>query len=781
MQRGPMRPLMTGCILYLLLMAVLFLLSDFLYVQIALVLFLILGLSVCAYLAGIKRIVLPRILSSRNFCIGLVVAVVLASVGVFSVMHNYRALQVSEETAVTVSGVVDRVYYATDSGASFLLDLDRVNGKRQGGKIRVQSTGFDAYANAGERITCTVVLGCEEQMEDYQDNLLYAFPDGIYAYAEVRDGIERQGKTVSFSGMCDGIAAWCKQRFYRYLPEDAAELCIGVLLGDKTVLSPEVRRDFRRVGASHILAVSGMHFSILISGLLFALVKMGVPMKLRYTAALVFIVLYIGIIGFSPSVVRAGIMWVLVCIARLIYEQTDALTSLFFAAAIMCFVTPYAVFDIGFLLSVTASCGLILLIPPLNIKVRRIPFFRTTFGKPLCSIVELIAVTFAASIFTMPITLSVFGELSLIAPIANLLLHIPITVLMYIGPLLILLSLLSFVPPIAWILHFFAGVLRGDAALICDLVGWMSHIRHVLIGVRYVFAVVLLAVFLIGFLLLFRKTRNLLWAYPVYGVFLLSLFLSIQIYAYLHQGEVAVTYDVHRKNDIVTVVADGRGMMIDASDGTYTNTKLAWEQLSVQNITEVDVFLLTHCHTRHVHTLARLAQDTVVKTVVMPVPLTEEEEEITSALREIAIHAGIGVQMYHRGEDDIMFGAAAISPYPLTYLDRSVQPLLGWSVSAGEETLVYLGSSAFETDDHDLFVKMRENTLANCKVLLLGIHGPLYKTSLPLLSELLPHDTAIVCADDTVRSYLHPEDAASHFVYSIARDGPVRVILNGEN
>ena len=76
---------------------------------------------------------------------------------------------------------------------------------------------------------------------------------------------------------------------------------------------------------------------------------------------------------------------------------------------------------------------------------------------------------------------------------------------------------------------------------------------------------------------------------------------------------------------------------------------------------------------------------------------------------------------------------------------------------------------------------MRENTLANCKVLLLGIHGPLYKTSLPLLSELLPHDTAIVCADDTVRSYLHPEDAASHFVYSIARDSPVRVILDGEN
>ena len=45
-------------------------------------------------------------------------------------------------------------------------------------------------------------------------------------------------------------------------------------------------------------------------------------------------------------------------------------------------------------------------------KAHLIPFFRTTYGKPLCSIVELIAVTFAASIFTMPIALSVFGELS---------------------------------------------------------------------------------------------------------------------------------------------------------------------------------------------------------------------------------------------------------------------------------------------------------------------------------------------------------------------------------
>ncbi len=780
MQRGPLRPTMTGCILYLMLVAVLFLLSDFLFTQISLIAFLVIALLVCAYLAERGQIPLPHLLSSRSFCLGLIIPTVLAAVGVFSVMHNYRALQVTEETSVTVSGVVERVYYATDSGAAFILDLNTLNGERQGGKIRVQSTGHAYYANEGEHVTCRVALGTEEQMAEYAENILYAFPDGIFAYAEIHDGIERHGKGFSFSGMCDRIAAWCKQRFYRFLPSEAAELCIGVMLGDKSVLSTGIRRDFRRVGVSHILAVSGMHISILIGGMLFALRKMGVGMQIRYIAALGFIVLYIGVIGFSPSVVRAGLMWILVCTAHLVYARTDALTSLFLAAALMCFVSPYAVFDIGFLLSVSASCGLILLMPPLNRRMADIPFFKKPHGKPLRAVIELTAITFAASIFTLPITLSVFGELSLIAPIANLLLHIPIAVLLYIGPLLLILSPIADFLPIRWIVHFLSGVLTGDAALIVDLIGGLSKVKHVLIGVRYVFAGVLLIVFVMIFLYLYHRTKNLLLAFPVYGTFMLALFVSIQIHAYANRGDVAVTYDVSRKNDIISVVTDGRGMMIDASDGSYTNTKTAWEQLSVQNITELHVYLLTHYHNRHINTFAKLMQDTVVETLVMPIPLNDSEEEISSALREIADRAGIGVQMYRRGEDDILFGDAALSTYPLTVLERSVQPVLGWTVTAHGETLVYLGGAAFETDPDTPFSVRRDDALALCDTLLLGIHGPLYKAPLPSLSERMPHGTAIVCADHTVEAFLD-DDGGTIPVYCIARDGAVRIILDGGN
>ncbi len=781
MQRGPLRPMMTGCILYLLLTAVLFLLSDFFIFQVVLIVILVIGALVCAHFASSDRVFLPQLLASRSFCIGMLVPIILSAAGVFSVMHSYRALQVTEETAVTVSGVVERVYYATDSGAAFVLDLKQMDGKRQSGKIRVQSTGDAYYAEEGERITCTVVLGVAEQLDEYAENILYAFPDGIFAYAEIHDKMELHGTGFSFSGMCDKIAAWCKQRFYQHLTPEAAELSIGIILGDKSVLPAEVKRDFRRVGVSHILAVSGMHFSILIGGMLFAMQKAGVGMRLRYTVALGFIGIYMGVIGFSPSVMRAGIMWMLVCIARLTYAQTDALTSLFSAAALMCFLSPHAVFDVGFLLSVSASLGLILLMPPLNIWLSEIPFLKTPHGRPLRSVIELTALTFAASIFTMPITLSVFGELSVIAPIANLLLHIPVTVMLYLTPILLVLSPLSSLPPVGWIIRFFAGVISGDTALICDLVGWMSRTENVIIGVRYVFTYVILAVFLIGFLLLYRRTRKILLLFPVYGVMMLSLFLAIQINAYVNRDVAAVTYDVYRKNDMMSVVSDGHGMMIDASDGSYTTASVAWEQLSAQNITELDVYVLTHYHTRHISTLSKLIRNTVVETLVIPVPLTEDEESVCNALREIAVSAGIGVQMYRRGEDDIQFGGVTLSLYPYVMLDRSVQPVLGWTVSAYGETLTYLGGAAFETDSEEVFSQKRDDALSRCGTLLLGIHGPLYKASLPTLAGILPDDAVIVCANNAVQALLYADDRSAHVNYTVERDGAVRVILDGGN
>ncbi len=781
MQRGPMRPWMTGCILYLVLLAVLFLLSGSLVLQIVLTACLLGGAWICAYIAGKKQVHLPTLLSSSAFCAALTVPIVLALIGVLSVMHDYRALQMQKETPVDVCGVVERVHYASDSGAAFVLDLETVGGKRNHGKIRVQSSGQDYYANVGTKVSCTVVLGIAEQNDAYAQNILYAFGDGIYAYAEAREGIELLGNAFTFRGLCERIGAACRQRFYQYLPAESAELCIGILLGDKSVLSAEIKRDFRRVGASHILAVSGMHISILIGGLLFALKKTGIGVRMRYALALVFIVFFMGITGFSPSVMRAGIMWMLVCVSRLVHARTDALTSLFSAAALLCLCSPQSVFDIGFLLSVSASCGLIVLLPPLKRWLGKFAFLRRPLGKPLRSVIELLAMTLAATAFTMPITLLVFGELSLIAPIANLLLHVPIAVLLYTSPVMLLLSYLPMVPPVTWILRFVSGVVSGDAALIADMVGWMSKSGQVLIGVRYVFVWVLLAVCLIGFGCLYRRKRNFLLIYPVYGAFLLGLLLSLQIYAWSVRDDVVMTYSVSGKNEAIAVVTNGKGMLIDASDGSLKHIRSAWGTLSEQNLTELEVCVLTHYHNRYIPTLAKLMQETVVKTLVLPTPLHDEETEISRSLRELAVGAGVAVQFYRRGEDDILFGEAGVSFLPYAMLDRSVQPLLGLQISANGEDIVYLGGAAFEADRNGAFSDARDAALGQCEFLLLGVHGPLYKATLPPLSSLIDPTVVCICAGDDAAAFLTEEDRRSEAFYSLAQQEKLRIVLDGQN
>lgn len=774
MQKGPTRPLMIWCILYLVMLAVLFLLSDFFVLQLLTAAVLLIGVGVLALLSNKEVPWLPSVMTSKALWVGAVIPIVAATAAVFLTMSDYRQLQPDHETTVQVCGVVERVYYATDRGTSFLLDLKSVDGKRNHGKLRVENSVGGMYANEGTLVSLQAVIGAEELNSEYLENIQYSFPDGIFAYAYLDGDITEHGTHLTFRFLCERIAAWCRLQLYQYLPEDAAELCISILLGEKSVLSPTIKRDFRRIGISHILAVSGMHFSILVNGLLFAMKKSGVPYRLRYLLLLVTVVIYMGITGFAPSVMRAGVMWILVCLAGMLREQTDSLTSLFTAAMVLCAISPQAVFDVGFLLSVSASLGLILLMEPLNKWLYAHHPLRRV--RPMRALITLTATTLAATAFTAPIMLLVFGELSIIAPIANLLLHIPVVVLMYCVPIFLLLTLIDSVLPIGFLMRFLSGAIAGDTALITDLAGVMSKLPHVLVGVRYWFTTVLLAGFLIAVLVLLVRRKNLLFVYPIYGGFILSLVTAILVQMAFVRGDVILTYSVNGRNDNLTVVTDGQGMLIDVSDGSWKNMRLAWEQLSEQNVTELDVCVITHYHTRQSSALHSLFENTVVNTLLLPTPMTEEDAAICDSLQGIAENCGVAVKLYRPGEDDIVFGNAALSVLPYAVLSRSTQPLLAYSISAHGENVVYLGGAALEAQNDTSFAIQRDQMISDSEILILGIHGPLYKEALPSLSEKASNLHTIIAANAEVLGFLDAI-AVDVPIYDAESDGAIRNIL----
>ena len=135
----------------------------------------------------------------------------------------------------------------------------------------------------------------------------------------------------------------------------------ALLIGDKDDLDAGLKRDFRRLGISHILAISGTHFSVLLGMAAMLLRLLRLNKKQIYVLLLPLALLYMGISGFSPSVCRAGIMAMLSYLAFLLGRTRDACTALFVAVCALIACHPYAVLDVGLWLSFAATFSILIL------------------------------------------------------------------------------------------------------------------------------------------------------------------------------------------------------------------------------------------------------------------------------------------------------------------------------------------------------------------------------------------------------------------------------------
>ena len=140
-------------------------------------------------------------------------------------------------------------------------------------------------------------------------------------------------------------------------PESAAILK-GILLGDKSGFTDEMYDKFANSGISHIVAVSGLHLSIMFSFLM--IIFTGRKSRKRYALILSvpFIMSFVAISAFSPSVCRAAIMLLIAILASFLHENYDPATALFAALGIIIAVTPYALFSKSLLLSFFATLGI---------------------------------------------------------------------------------------------------------------------------------------------------------------------------------------------------------------------------------------------------------------------------------------------------------------------------------------------------------------------------------------------------------------------------------------
>lgn len=210
------------------------------------------------------------------------------------------------------------------------------------------------------------------------------------------------------------------------LPEPQASLAQGILLGIRGNISQSLYQQFSRTGIAHLLAISGLHISIIIIMILsLSILLFGRQHSLYFWITILAAWFYVLLTGMRPPVIRAAIMASLFLTADLLGRQRSTITALAFAAAVMIAIQPQLLWATSFQLSFVAMCGLIFLYPFINITGRQ--GISAIFGEKnkLISISNIISDTFAATlavtIAIWPIIAQNFQIISLVALPANLL------------------------------------------------------------------------------------------------------------------------------------------------------------------------------------------------------------------------------------------------------------------------------------------------------------------------------------------------------------------------
>ncbi len=217
----------------------------------------------------------------------------------------------------------------------------------------------------------------------------------------------------------------------RALPEDAAGLLPGLVIGDTSRLPEQVREDFREVDLAHLTAVSGANITILLGAVLLSMRALTVDPRVGAVVAGVVLVMFVVVARPSPSVLRAAVMGAVALLALCAGRRKQALPALCTAIIGLIAWSPELAVDLGFALSVLATAGLIVLAPGWSDRLRAHGWWRAP--------ADAAAVSAAAFVVTTPVVIAMTGHLSLMAILVNILVEpvvAPITVLGAVGAVL---------------------------------------------------------------------------------------------------------------------------------------------------------------------------------------------------------------------------------------------------------------------------------------------------------------------------------------------------------
>ncbi|MCH4184806.1 MAG: DNA internalization-related competence protein ComEC/Rec2 [Eggerthellaceae bacterium] len=397
-------------------------------------------------------------------------------------------------------------------------------------------------------------------------------------------------------------------------------------LGDRTALfaDKEFIEAIRSCGLSHLVAVSGMHLTLLMSCISYVLRHCRVPCRCAWVAELLFLGLYVILTGASPSVMRAALMSVCAIGALFAGRRTGALHTVSISTMCILAVDPFTALSCSLVLSVSSTVGIIVIGPLFNC------WLSSALKQRYSILSESLSISSAATLATLPFVSAFFDQISLIGPLMNCLIA-PLVPLLCAGGLGA--AVLSCGLPVCADIGLIP--IHCCASLFSSLVATCAQIPYVSIDVGHasVVSIIIPLCCVCALWLCWPQPGSIRWkrfiSYAGSMALLVLFYIALSIHAE-DQADRIIVLDVGQ-GDAIVIKSDGYAVLID----TGNRDQDVIDGLKHHRVFHLDMVIITHADNDHCGSLPALRSSIPIDTVAIASDLAHDPSDKARRLRSL--------------------------------------------------------------------------------------------------------------------------------------------------
>ncbi len=481
-------------------------------------------------------------------------------------------------------------------------------GKIENKKFLIYISKTENTFSYGDKIKVTATFNKPNKARNSGgfDYSVYLKSKKIYGSFKVEKILEvEKAKRVP---LINKIQEHIKETFNKNLKN--SPLAIGLLLGIRDNISEDVQDDFKNANLTHMLAISGAHFSYVILIVSFICKKLK-NKRLQQFILIGAIIFFMNLTGNTPSVVRAGIMSILLILSSILKRQNDIYTNISTSLLIQIINNPYVIFDVGLILSYSGVIGIV------------------TFNKFFSKIIKnkIICVTLSANSLLIPIMIYKYNTISFTFVISNVLASGLLGVII----MLELIACIIKIKPVFVLLDISLSLLQKIANF-CSKIPF----SNVYVTTKTVFLV--LAIYLIIFLVIKRKKKSI--PIIILFIFVFTCFARIYNYNTLEKDILQIKFIDVGQGDCTLLINKGKTLMIDTGGSTSSSydvgENIVHKYLLYKGINKIDYLMLSHFDADHCQGAIFLLKNMKIKNLIISIQPENSEfyEEITNICRQ---------------------------------------------------------------------------------------------------------------------------------------------------